>query len=162
MKHVEVFDGPPIRHVSLWWSMSRYPNRLVGLWWSMLRSPRRHVGLQWSMSRSPMGLQSGILVFDGSLIGLWWVSDNNNIFVYSILTHFSSSSPLSSSLSPLLFIFKCYFLLLPTFISSHQLFIVLLLPISIPSHHLPILLHIYSFNVLSQFPLVSTLSLVHL
>ena len=55
MKHVEVFNGSPIRHV----------------------------GLRCSMSRSPMYLRSGMSVSDGSPIGIRWVSDNNNIFVNS-------------------------------------------------------------------------------
>ena len=82
MKHVEVLDGSPIRHVGLWCSMLRYlmslrsgmavskkhvevfdgsPIRNDGLQCSMLRSPIRHVIFWWSKSRSPI-----------RHVGLWW------------------------------------------------------------------------------------------
>ena len=50
----------------------------VGFRWRMMsvsigayRSPMGHVGLRWVGLRSPMGLWSGVMVSDGSPIGLW-------------------------------------------------------------------------------------------
>ena len=99
------------------------------------------------------------------------------------LTLSSSSSPLSFSLNPLLFIFKflipislyCilpffhfflwpfYILLFLPSIPSPYLPYILLLPPFISSHQLvillllPILLHMYSFHSFSRFPVVYTL-----
>ena len=53
-------------------------------------SPIRHVGLSLGMSfsnqacQAPMGLQSDILISNRSLMGLQYVSDNDNINVNSI------------------------------------------------------------------------------
>ena len=65
------------------WSSMGY----VGLQWVMsvsekaCRSPIRHVGLRWSMLKSSMGLRSGILVSDGSPIGIQWVFDRSPIIL---------------------------------------------------------------------------------
>ena len=96
-----IMSRSPIRHVGLRWFSDQTCRSPIGHRWSVLvfneacwspmkhvevsdGSPIRHVGPLWSMSRSPMGHRSGMLVSDGSLIGLWWVSDNNNIFENSL------------------------------------------------------------------------------
>ena len=98
----------PTRHVGLWWGMfvsdeaCLSPMRHVCLRWGMsvsdqtYQSLMRHVGIQSNISvseeacRSLMGIQWGMLFFDGCPIGLRWVSDNNNIFTNSVLRIWSS------------------------------------------------------------------------
>ena len=101
MKHVEVFDGSSIRHVSLRCSMSRPSMGLRsgmsvsneacwGLWSGMSVSDEPCQGLRWFSNQACQ-----------SPIGLRWVSDNNNIYVNSKFT--SSISPVVG-VQPILYI----------------------------------------------------------
>ena len=67
-----------IRHVGLRWDMSvsdGFPMKHV----------IRYVGLRYFFDGSPINMS----VSNGSPIGLWWVSDNNNIFMNSWKCHFT-------------------------------------------------------------------------
>ena len=80
----------PIMHVGLRWVSHQAcwsPIRHVSLRWvsdEACRSPMRHVGLRWVFNEacwSPTGLQSGMLVSNGSLICIRWVSDRSSIII---------------------------------------------------------------------------------
>ena len=84
MKHVEVFNGSPIRHVGLRCSILRSS---MGLRSGMSVSDDACKGFRWvsdQTCRSPMGLR---WVSDRCSIGFRWVSDNNNIFLSSRKNH---------------------------------------------------------------------------
>ena len=93
-----VSNGPPIRHVIRWWFSDQTYWSPMGLWWSMSVSDEACWGLRWVSYQACQSLMKHVVVSDGSLIrhvvlpwvsdgspiGLWWESDNNNISVFFI------------------------------------------------------------------------------